>query len=143
MRHLELTPAFVEQIPPSLDQGKLYVCCQYRAVMHLCACGCGVEVSTPLHPTGWRLTFDGESVSLYPSVGSWSEECQSHYVIRNNRVIWGHRFSRDRVEQIRRKRRDDIALHYRTEDNRDHEQPTPEVASRGIWATIRKLFRLD
>ena len=104
MRHFKLTPVFVEHIPASLDQGKLYISCQYLAVIHLCACGCGVEVSTPLHPTGWKLTFDGESVSLYPSVGNWSEKCQSHYIIRNNRVIWGDRFSRDRIDQIRKKR---------------------------------------
>ena len=143
MRHFELTPVFVEHIPPSLDEGKLYICCQYLAVMHLCACGCGVEVNTPLHPTGWKLTFDGKSVSLYPSVGNWSEDCQSHYVIRNNRVIWGYRFSRDRINQIRRKRRDDIALHYERKEDAVDEERDPPVDSSGIWAPIRRLFRID
>ena len=112
MRRSTLTPEFVEFIPTPLEEGKLYISCQYRTVLHLCACGCGTEICTPLHPTGWSLTFDGELVSLHPSVGNWSEECRSHYIIRNNRVVWGQDFPTDRIEQIRRKRLKDIALHY-------------------------------
>ena len=62
---------------------------RYRTVAHLCACGCGVEVNTPLHPTGWAITYDGVNVSLRPSVGNWSEDCGSHYIIDKNRVRWG------------------------------------------------------
>jgi hypothetical protein len=42
---------------------------------------------TPFTPTDWRMTFDGESVSLDPSVGNWNQKCRSHYVIRRNRVL--------------------------------------------------------
>ena len=108
MKLRQITPAFVDEIPRELDFGTLYVCCQYRAVKHLCACGCGAEINSPLHPTGWTLTCDGVSVSLSPSIGNWSEKCQSHYWITSNRVLWAPRYPRQKILQARRVR--DLAL---------------------------------
>ncbi|MGI8680276.1 MAG: DUF6527 family protein [Jatrophihabitans sp.] len=54
--------------------------------MHLCCDGCGKKVSTPLRPAQWTLTYDGETVSLAPSIGNFSLACGSHYWIRQNRV---------------------------------------------------------
>lgn len=102
LRHI--TPEFVNEIPRELDPGKLYVCCRYRAVKHLCACGCGVEINIPLHPTGWKLTCDGVSVSLSPSIGNWSEKCQSHYWIISNKVQWAPKLSKHQILQARRAR---------------------------------------
>ena len=86
MKYDVLEPRFVKAVPRDLEPGVLYVSMEYGTVVHSCCCGCGFEVVTPLTPTDWRLTFDGESVSLWPSVGSWNLPCQSHYVIENNRV---------------------------------------------------------
>ena len=47
MKLSQITPEFVGEIPRKLDPGMLYVCCRYRAVKHLCACGCGVAINTP------------------------------------------------------------------------------------------------
>ncbi|MDE2751328.1 MAG: DUF6527 family protein [Gemmatimonadota bacterium] len=90
-----------------MDPGKLYVCCRYRAVKHLCACGCGSEVNTPLHPTAWTLTCDGVSVSLSPSIGNWSEKCQSHYWITNSEVRWSRKYSRYQIRKTRKLRERD------------------------------------
>jgi hypothetical protein len=49
---------------------------------------CGNEVVTPFSPTDWELTFDGKTISLYPSIGNWSLRCQSHYWITKNKVEW-------------------------------------------------------
>ena len=97
MKLREVTPDFVDEIPRELESGKLYVCCRYRAVKHLCACGCGVAINTPLHPTGWTLICDGVSVSLWPSIGNWSESCQSHYWIRNSRIEWSPTWSKRKI----------------------------------------------
>ena len=94
MKLHQITPAFVDEIPQELEVGKLYVCCRYRAVKHLCACGCGVAVNTPLHPTGWTLICDGVSVSLWPSIGNWNERCKSHYWIRNSGIHWAPKWSK-------------------------------------------------
>ncbi|WP_397469451.1 DUF6527 family protein [Pseudonocardia charpentierae] len=60
---------------------------QYATAVHLCACGCGFKVVTPLGRGGWRLTFDG-AVSLHPSVGNGQSRCRSHYVVRRNVIDW-------------------------------------------------------
>jgi hypothetical protein len=88
---------FVEQIPPSLDKGTVYVSIKYATVAHLCCCGCRHEVVTPLGPTDWRLIFDGETVSLTPSIGNWSFPCRSHYWIRNDRVEWAPSMSEAQI----------------------------------------------
>lgn len=84
----ELQHEFVEIIPPELAGGVLYISIGYATAAHLCFCGCGTEINTPLSPTDWQLTFDGVSASLDPSVGNWSLACQSHYWIERNRVRW-------------------------------------------------------
>ena len=79
---------FVEYMPPVLDDGVLYVSIRFRLAVHRCCCGCGYEVPTGLSPDSWKLVFDGESISLSPSVGNWGLACQSHYWVRCNRVRW-------------------------------------------------------
>ncbi|WP_407933213.1 DUF6527 family protein [Bdellovibrio reynosensis] len=69
----------------------------YATASHLCCCGCGSEVVTPLTPTDWRLTFDGTTVSLDPSIGNWSFPCQSHYWITRSRTRWSNHWSKERV----------------------------------------------
>ena len=135
----ELTPEFVDEIPVAPEQGKLYVSCRYRAVVHLCACGCQAKISTPLHPTGWRLSYDGESVSLSPSVGNWSERCQSHYVIKNNMVLWGDRLPRDRIRRIRNQRQRELEEYYGAA--RTPPAPLVPVATERLWAKVWGLVR--
>jgi len=92
-----LTHEFVEFVPDNLEERTLYVCIGMATVVHRCCCGCGNEVVTPLSPTDWKLTFDGETVTLHPSIGSWGFKCQSHYWIRNNRVKWAERWSQEEI----------------------------------------------
>ena len=87
-RRTALDHEFVHHIPEHLADGVLYVSVVFATSLHSCCCGCGREVVTPLSPTDWSITFDGESISLCPSVGNRSFECQSHYYIRRNKVNW-------------------------------------------------------
>jgi hypothetical protein len=80
---------FVDFIPEQLEEGVLYVSIEYMTVAHLCCCGCGQEVSITLSPTDWRLIYDGKTVSIEPSIGSWNLPCQSHYFIARNRCMGG------------------------------------------------------
>ncbi len=93
---------FVEYIPNHLKDGTIYVSVTFGTVVHKCCCGCGNEVITPLSPTDWKLTFDGESISLYPSIGNWNFACKSHYWIENNRVEWAKKWSEDKINTGRR-----------------------------------------
>lgn len=92
---------FVEFVPDELDANTLYVSIRYATVVHLCLCGCGHKVVTPLAPTDWTLGYDGETVSLSPSIGNWSFPCQSHYWIRNGRVYESKRWDRQKIASNR------------------------------------------
>lgn len=92
---------FVEFIPDGLEEGVLYISIPYTTAAHLCACGCGEEVVTPLRPTEWRLIFDGETVSLKPSIGNGSFACRSHYWIERDRILWHRPMSRREIEAAR------------------------------------------
>jgi len=92
---------FVEQFPETLEEGIIYVSLKYGTVAHLCCCGCGSEIVTPLSPTDWKLIYDGESVSLYPSIGNWGLPCRSHYWIQNGTVRWAGDRSDAEIEATR------------------------------------------
>jgi len=85
---------FVEYIPNELMPRTLYISMHYATCSHLCACGCGARVVTPLSPADWRLTYNGR-VDLAPSIGNGQYNCGSHYLIRENRVVWLKPMARD------------------------------------------------
>lgn len=92
---------FVEFIPERLEEKTLYISISYATAAHNCCCGCGLQVVTPLTPSDWRLIFDGETVSLEPSIGNWSFPCRSHYWITGNRARWAKRRTGDQVRRGR------------------------------------------
>jgi hypothetical protein len=105
MRYRSLQHSFVEHFPDPLNAGILYISLDFGSVAHSCCCGCGEEVVTPLTPTDWRITYDGETISLHPSVGSWTLACRSHYVIDRGRVIAALPWSDKQIEAERRRDR--------------------------------------
>jgi len=88
-----LTPRFVEVLPDTsaIKAGELWITHKHRTVNLRCPCGCGKLTVLSLHPSRWHVHFNGKSVSLDgPTGGSvWTTSaCGSHYLIRNNAVIW-------------------------------------------------------
>ena len=112
MRHENLEHRFVRNMPRELDPGVLYISMDYATAVHSCCCGCGERVVTPFTPTDWRMTFDGESISLHPSVGNWNQKCRSHYVIQRSRVLEAGPWSTAQVESEHRRDRRAKAAHY-------------------------------
>jgi hypothetical protein len=98
----------VEFMPKQLEPGILYVSDTYGTAAHLCACGCGAKIRTPIGPTEWAVTETPSGPSLWPSVGNWQQTCQSHYVIDGGKVIWcgkwtpGQIIAGRRAEEARR-----------------------------------------
>lgn len=134
---VRLRHEFVDRVPEALEPETLYVCIRYATVVHLCVCGCGCgcEVVTPLAPTDWRVTFDGESVSLHPSIGNWSYPCRSHYVIRRDEAHWAPTWSAERIERGRRTDRaakEDYFRRAPTTGEAAREGPDSSD-SRGLW----------
>jgi len=103
-----LDPVFVELIPKKLSAGKLYVSMIYSTTQHLCACGCGKKVVLPLSPAEWSLRYDGETVSMNPSVGNWEYECKSHYWIDHSQIRWATAWTREKIEAGRKSDLDDL-----------------------------------
>lgn len=103
MKHHALEHRFVSTFPEQLESGVLYISIEYATVTHLCCCGCLEEVSTPLSPTAWKITFDGKTVSLSPSVGSWTLPCRSHYIISQDRVREAAPWSDEQIERGRKR----------------------------------------
>lgn len=112
MRHSVLEHRFVGHFPESLEPGVLYVSLEFGSVAHSCCCGCGEEVVTPLTPTDWNITYDGETITLHPSVGSWTLPCRSHYVIRRGKVIEAPPWTDAEIAAERRRDRKAKARHF-------------------------------
>ena len=89
---------FVKAFPDKLDEGILYVSVEFGTAAHRCFCGCHSEVYTRFSPHDWSMQFNGETISINPSIGNWSFPCQSHYVLDGGYVHWADRWSRERVE---------------------------------------------
>lgn len=156
MRLGELRLQFSEFIPDTLASGILYISMQHATVTHLCACGCGREVVTPISPTDWSLMYDGVAVTLDPSIGNWSFPCRSHYFIQKNRVLWVGEMSQREIERGRRLDRLAKTQYYGKGDEprtaptpprsstgnpQDPSNPQPQhPQSRGFWAAVLAFF---
>ncbi len=128
-----LEPIFVEFIPRELVPGKLYVSMVYTTTAHLCASGCGSKVVLPISPAQWQLCFDGETVSLSPSVGNWDLPCQAHYWIRKNKIHWAPQWDKKRIHAGRRSDTRDL-------DNFYDDRATPPRTANESAAPRRKSF---
>lgn len=87
----------VRYMPKELNPGVLYVSEEFGAAAHLCACGCGSKIRTPLGPTEWALEETDNGPSLRPSVGNWQLPCQSHYLIIRGEVIWAPKWTPEEI----------------------------------------------
>ena len=135
----KLEPRFVEAIPEKLEAGIIYASIEYATVAHLCCCGCGNEIVTPLTPTDWKLTYDGESISMHPSIGNWSFPCRSHYWIRAGKVQWAEDWT---PEQIRAGRAYDRHAKSR-QFGEATATPTPDRPASepaGLWAWLKQVW---
>jgi len=104
---------FVQYLPETMEPGILYISLEYVTASHLCCCGCGEEVVIPFSPVGWRMMFDGETISLWPSIGNWNLRCRSHYIIDRGRVVVAGSWTDEQVAAERQRDRRAKADFYR------------------------------
>src|SRR5947209_7455958 len=124
----------VHYIPKELTPGVLYVSEEFGAAAHLCACGCGSKVRTPLGPTDWALEETWRGPTLRPSVGNWQLPCKSHYWICQGEVRWADPWTPERVAAGRR-----------AEEVRARAYYEARARSRGgvlrrFWRWVKRLF---
>ena len=124
----------VHLMPQELKPGILYVSKEFGTAHHLCACGCGSKIRTPLGPTEWRLQETADGPTLWPSIGNWQQPCRSHYLIRRGRIEWAESWTQEQVlaGRAREARRRD--QYYRVKDGIN--VPTK------LWHRLRKLLGL-
>ncbi len=134
MKRTSLVPEFVVTVPEDLEPGKLYVSTRFRTASHLCACGCGNKVVTPLKPAKWHITVEDGLVSLSPSIGSWQLPCKSHYWIRENKVLWSRAFSEDEIMDVLERDAKDLHDYYAA---RHTTRAKKKLFSR-LWAWLRR-----
>jgi hypothetical protein len=127
----QISHEFVDTIPEHLEDDVVYVSIPFATAVHRCCCGCGHEVVTPLHPRRWSLIFDGETISLTPSIGNWSFPCRSHYWIRAGRIHTARSFTDAEVTDVRAEQDTLLQDHYtRNEIAAVTEAAAPD---RGWW----------
>lgn len=143
MRRRRLEHRFVQHIPERLEPGVLYVSIDYSTAAHSCCCGCGEEVVTPFTPTDWKMIFDGETISLRPSIGNWNQACRSHYVIERGRVIEAAPWTDEQIAAERRRDKAAKARHYGTHlpppVTTETAPPSPSLQGDiGLWTRAKR-----
>jgi hypothetical protein len=145
LRHTHLEHRFVHYIPEQLEPGIIYISMDYATAAHSCCCGCGEQVITPFTPTDWKMTFDGETISLWPSIGNWNFPCRSHYIIRNNRILGAEPWE---DKQVASERQRDKQRKQKHDDEKNRSEPLPAIPptrpegeNLRLWDRIKKKAR--
>lgn len=138
-------PSFVGTFPSPLLAGIFYISTEYNTCAHLCACGCGDEVVTPLSPAQWSFFYDGKDISVWPSVGSWSLPCRSHYYIEDGQVRWSRQYSDDEIARNRARDRAAMCADHRVKARGAStpiaSQPAFSDEARDASGPLRRLAR--
>ena len=108
----------VHKMPQTLEPGVLYVSEEYEIAMHICPCGCGSKVCTPIGPTDWRFKVGRHGPTLYPSIGNWQKPCQSHYWIRDGEIIWAPKWTQEEIVEGRRREQEQSAAYFKERERR-------------------------
>ncbi len=92
---------FIDSIPQAdaIEAGHLYISLKYNMTSHRCASGCEQLVPLPLSPADWSLSYNGDTVSLSPSIGNGVLACHSHYFIQNSQIVWALDMSAIQAQQ--------------------------------------------
>ena len=109
----------VEAMPHTLQPGILYVSLEFETAHHLCACGCGQKIRTPLSPAEWQVEETPQGVTLHPSIGNWQLPCRSHYLIHKGQVVWAEQWSDSQIAAGRARDQQKLQTYF---NNRHHKR---------------------
>lgn len=123
----------VRAMPAQLEPGVLYVSEEFETAAHLCACGCGSKVRTPLGPMEWIFTDHPDGPSLDPSVGNWQRSCLAHYWINRGEIEWSTQWTPQQIAAGR-------AAEIRRRDAHYSSLPGPAWWQR-LWNWLGSLWR--
>jgi hypothetical protein len=125
----------VRYMPKELEPSVLYVSEEFGTAAHLCPCGCGTKIRTPLGPTEWSFEETNTGPSLYPSVGNWQQACQSHYWIYRGEIRWAEKWTPEQIAEGRRHEEERRRAYYEAL----HHERGGIMRRLGRW--VKSLFR--
>lgn len=125
----------VHYMPKVLEPGLLYVSEEFGAAAHLCACGCGTKIRTPLGPTEWSVEETSEGPTLQPSVGNWQQACRSHYWIWRGHVEWHGNWTQAQIAAGRRREEQRRHAYF---SERDKQRSGERLT---VWQRLRKWLK--
>lgn len=125
----------VQYMPKELAPGVLYISRPYETAAHLCACGCGGKVRTPLGLTEWSVEETAHGPTLWPSVGNWQRPCRTHYYIDRGVVRWASPWTDEEVAAGRRGEEQRREAYF---ESRERDRA---VKPRSFWGWMRSLFK--
>ena len=125
----------VQYMPKELKPQVLYVSEEFEIAAHLCACGCGSKIRTPLGPTEWSFEETDGGPSLNPSVGNWQQPCQSHYWIHRGEIRWADKWTPEQIAAGRRHEEQRRQTYYDALDRKR------EGIIRKFWRWLKSLFK--
>lgn len=147
MKFAQLKHQVVDSIPEKLQVGTLYVTMEGDVAGHLCACGCGREVITPLSPTDWSIAINQSGATLDPSIGNWAFPCRSHYFIWDGKVIWASNMSDKAIAQGRQRSKASKQTYYKQLNETGpmpqehlHQPPMRQTGVQKLIAWWKRLF---
>lgn len=112
----------VQYMPKALEPGILYFAEEYGAAAHLCACGCGTKIRTPIAPTEWAIYEGTKGVTVRPSVGNWQHPCRSHYLITDGVIDWRDEWTEEEVLTGRKREAVRRAKYYESKEATQEDQ---------------------
>lgn len=125
----------VHYMPRDLKPGVLYVSEEFGTAAHLCACGCGSKIRTPLGPAEWTLEVTNNRPTLRPSIGNWQLACRSHYWIYRGEIKWANQWTLEQIEVGRQNEESRRKAYF------DALERQRGGAITRLWRWIKRLFR--
>lgn len=123
----------INHLPIQLEANVLYVSEEFEIAGHLCPCGCGSKIITPLGINEWSLSVIEKKPTLKPSIGNWQLPCQSHYWIRRGEILWSNKWTDEEIEAGR------LAEEQQRKDYYDEMERTVKYQI-SRWESIKKWF---
>lgn len=90
------------------------------------------------------MTYNGEAISLHPSIGNWQLQCRSHYVIDRGRVIEAGQWTRSQVGAGQERDKRAKAAYFAAPVNQaeaDTPVSPPPNEARGFWVWLKRVLK--
>lgn len=131
----------VHYMPKEMSAGILYVSEEFDIAIHLCPCGCGSKVRTPLGPTEWSVEETNSGPSLRPSVGNWQQPCQTHYWITRGAIVWAPAWGPEQIAAGRQHEEERRSAYYEALDRQQEDISIMQRWWRRLKDFLWRLFR--